>query len=85
MENRYIVESELFGDSEPLSVDEAVEIVEGWDDLPEGWEFSIDESFGQLRLYAYEYEEDAEPLYRSVNWVKVTPDTYYHVIGRERV
>lgn len=84
MENRYIVESELFGDSAPLSISEAEEIIEDWEP-PEGWEYSIDENFGQLRLYADMYEEDAEPFYSSVDWVKVTPDTYYHVIGRERV
>lgn len=84
MANRYFVESELFGDSEPLSADEAGEIVDDWDDLPEGWEYTVEEAFGQLRLYADKYDEDAEPLYRSVMWVKITPDMYYHVIGRDR-
>lgn len=46
MENRYIVESELFGDSASLSISEAEEIIEDWEP-PEGWEYSIDENFGQ--------------------------------------
>lgn len=82
--NRYAIVSEYIGASEPATLDEIREIAgDTWGTEFDGWALDVRERNDEVRLYAEAGDAtDETPRQFSHGWTEVTPELYYHVIGR---
>jgi len=80
--NIYEITSEYIGESEPVTLEQAQEIVNGWDEY-EGWELTVIEYFDEeIRIEATCTLDDPYDAFTLPGeWVRVTADYYYLVIG----
>lgn len=79
----YEITHEWFGDGGEATIAEAQAMVDEWqtEDFYYGWTLKVEASGSELRIYAHNNSEDAEPL--STTWFKITDDMYYVIIGKE--
>lgn len=81
-EETYAITSELIGDCEPATVAEITEIVNGWE--TPGWQYAVEESGDELRIYAYRKDGDESTPSRYTDWQMVT-DSYGYIVAGELI